>query len=202
MIARYFMSIAMLALIGWPRPIYGQDDYDFEEPRSEDEQPLPSDINLNQHQTVLVIPFDSGKGQVSPTAKEAIRNFMEQTVSQGDIAELYLAVWADVDPFNPETVDVGENQLTLAAQRLKNLRSYFEINYKNFKITSFNMVKPSGFWASLIGTKDYRLKQALLGEEVSLETELSRIIEKARVSSAVLSVRYKKVFINPTGRSS
>lgn len=130
------------------------------------------------------IQFDQGRSTLTPGAQEELRKAVEQARSMGEVDEITVAVWSDME-YPTRQKKLSKTQLDLADKRADEVERFLDRNFDVDEIRVHNMAKQPNALSQILSTPDADLKQRLVSSGMVSDQESGQM---GRASSALIMV--------------
>lgn len=134
------------------------------------------------------IEFKKGSAALKEEARQSINNIIEAANMKGEIDELIVLSWADVEYPSNAIKKLSPEQRKLAKKRNQAISSYAKtVGY--IEVDTYSMAEKPNALSKLFNTSDKRIKESML--EAGLKTTADRHQAASKASHALIMVKLK-----------
>lgn len=137
----------------------------------------------------LDLTFQKEQRQLTAAQRNKIRAFIDAAKTQGEIAEVKVAVWSD-KPFPTSGADLPKTEQSLAAARGEQIETFLADQLDLIEVEVFNMAEKSNWLARTLNTSQAEMKSifSMEGGAPMTNRDFQVFKTKGRASKAVLLV--------------
>lgn len=139
---------------------------------------------------VTEISFDKGSTTLSTAAKRRLASFVSNARKSGDIDDIKIVTWADVEYPSMEAGKLSKEQRDLATRRNRALKEYLkDVSDDEGDVDTYNMASRPGALSRLVRSDDARVKRSL--EAAGIPTTDSKVKMPAKASKSIVMIVMK-----------
>lgn len=156
---------------------------------------LASDVqrtaNNRSDHVVSTIRFQPGQENLNENAKTELQRSISEARSLGDIEDVTVAVWSDMEYPRNENARLPRGQVKLAEKRGDRIETYLarDLDLSTYRVHVHNMGEKPAFLSSYFETADSELKQQLSAMGIAPSGEQQ--VVNGRASSALVFIKTK-----------
>lgn len=138
------------------------------------------------------ISFDEGKSTLTDSAKNDIRNMVNEAKKSGKIDEMKVAAWADRE-YPTEGAKASKQDINLANDRAKAVKNLIKDELKVSSVDTYNMTERPNALQKFMRTDTAKTKTAMeeSGAAPRTSDETGFFNQKAKSSKAVIMIYMK-----------
>lgn len=142
-------------------------------------------------QVVSNIKFSRGQTDLTPSARAELDRAITEARRMGNIDDVTVAVWSDVEYPARNQSKVSSKQLELADKRGEKIEDYIarHNDITGLQVSVHNMGKKPSYLADMFQTADAKLKQQLVSKGVVRSTDDPTVT--GQTSSALVFIKVK-----------
>ncbi len=141
---------------------------------------------------VKEISFDKNSDKLSDAQKADIKTAVQEAASKGKIDEVKVLVWSDKE-YPTETGKQDKNDVTLAKNRIKNLKYFLKDELKVSSVDAHNMTERPNALQKMFNTSDTKVKGAAEATGAAPTDGNTGLFDmKAQASKAAVMIFMKK----------
>lgn len=136
----------------------------------------------------IEIEFVKGSAILSENAKSSVNSLINEARRHGNIDELIVLSWSDVEYPSKNLKKLSTQQRLLAKKRNQAVKKYAK-DIGNIDVETYNMAEKPNAIAKLLDTEDNRLKESLLA--AGLPTTANNPPDASKASHSLILVKLK-----------
>lgn len=159
-------------------------------PASENAQEIASgQAESSPRSLVSAIDFIPGRKALSPEATAEINRLLIEAKQVGQVHEVSIAVWSDVEAPEGQGQKIPRSQVDLAEERADNIEKYIDRMEPQADLKVHNMAEESSGFVNYLQAQDETVKSQLATVGVATDEVNDEI--KGRSSSALVLIKVK-----------
>lgn len=135
---------------------------------------------------VTEVSFEPGSATLSEDAKERLNQVVNQARATGEIDDIKVISWADMDYPSASAKTLPKQQRDLAERRAEEIRRHLRASDASLDVDAVNMTKRPNALARWVGTEDARIKRSL--ETAGIPNTDSPDVLASKVGKAMVMV--------------
>ncbi len=138
------------------------------------------------------LDFETGKAELSVSAKNQLNNLVKQAQNEGGSISLQLAAWSD-NPAPAKGKELSKDDRNLADKRVSAVKMYLEDNLKVRDIETYNMAKRANWISRAFKADDAEMKtEVVQSGDRQLSKEEFQVFKDQGKASSVGVIALKK----------
>lgn len=142
---------------------------------------------------VTELGFEKGSATLQQSHQKELDQFVSEAKQKGEIAEIRVAAWGDLEYPPRETAKLPKAERTLAEKRADAVKDYLKKNLQIGDVTTLNMAERPNALQRALKTPTARTKRAMekTGAAPTTKTETGILNLKGKASHVVVMVYYQ-----------
>lgn len=135
---------------------------------------------------VAEFSFPKGSSELTETAKQDLRQVIDQAKRSGDIKDLKVITWGDAEYPSKEEKKLSSTERDLVKKRNKAIRDYIKTYNNEIDVETYSMAERPGILKEMLNTPDVRVKRSL--ETAGIQSSGKTVRAPAKASKSVIMV--------------
>ncbi len=140
------------------------------------------------------LKFKKNTTQLSRANKRMIDQLIREAGTKGEIEEVKVISWADVEFPSTQDKSLTPSQREIAENRNEAIQAYINQVNSDLKVKSYSMAERAGAFAEFVGSSDARIKKSL--ETAGIPTTDSKVKQPSKASKSIVMVVLEQVKID------
>ena len=132
------------------------------------------------------VAFQPGSSQLDDNAKAGLVDLINRSLHSGQIQELKVVAWSDVDYPSENASYVPSSQRDLADERGDRIKTFIQSRYNGMNVATYNMARRPDALSQAFNTSDAQTKQSFEQAGISAENSGDVNIKSKAIVLSVL----------------